>query len=272
MKTNERNSRRVFGQNFLIDSNVIEAIASDIQNTGCQGIIEIGPGQGAITKNLLQFCDDITVIEKDPKWVSYLSEKAVFKDVKVIKGDASLIDTSLLQSTTPPNKKLVVGNLPYNMAGPILRKWLPLINQYQGMYFMVQYEVAKRMVAKPCTKTYGSLTLFIQNYSRPTLCQVIRPDAFRPKPNVNSATVMFSPLENPVESDPEFFNFLHQCFSQKRKKLTNTLRSRFPKTEVLAGLEKLGLGENSRPEELTLSEYLGLYKYFGVKLKKANPD
>jgi 16S rRNA (adenine1518-N6/adenine1519-N6)-dimethyltransferase len=261
LKNQERNRRRAFGQNFLVDEAVIESLAADIGCTKKDRVIEIGPGNGALTRSLLRRCPHITAVEIDPKWVERLKRKKDFSQVKVIQGDASRIDWDELAGTRTGNSQewVLVGNLPYNKAGPILRRFVPVIRIFRFMYVMVQYEVAKRITASPHTRDFGALSVFIQNYARPELRLKIPPTAFRPKPRVYSATVKLHPLANPRSEDPAFFQFVKKAFTQKRKTLVNSLRPTCGKSSVLNGLESLKISTAARPEDLSVEQFLALY-------------
>jgi len=202
---NIKNHRRRFGQNFLIDETIIDTLVSDITCKSNDHLIEIGPGKGALTEGILRKCSHVTAIEIDSKWVDYITTRSRFKDLKVIRANASNINTKdVITDIHSKTKPILAGNLPYNKAGPILRNFVPDIHKFQYMYFMVQYEVAKRMAASTHTRNFGALSVFIQNYADVELMQKIPPAAFRPKPKVHSATVKIVAKEKPIIEDPLF--------------------------------------------------------------------
>jgi 16S rRNA A1518/A1519 N6-dimethyltransferase RsmA/KsgA/DIM1 with predicted DNA glycosylase/AP lyase activity len=171
-----------------------------------------------------------------------------------------------------------VGNLPYNRAAPILFRFLPFIQRFQAMNIMVQYEVGKRICAKPHTRNFGFLSVFIQNYANAELLQKIGQDAFRPRPKVLSATVRLTPLPSPKTTDPLFLRFVEIAFSQKRKKLSNSLLSFYKKDKVVEVLNALGaaagtvgedgeelvaISENSRAEDLSVDQFVEAFRLLG---------
>ena len=257
----ENRVRRKFGQNFLIDQAIIEELADDIPLNSRDWVIEIGPGKGALTNEISSRCRNILAIEKDPKWVGYLQTKSGISNLEVMQADASMVELHPLLKGKP--SPAVIGNLPYNRAAPILFHFLKAIRQFQFLYFMVQYEVAKRICAHPGTRDYGQMSVLIQNQSKPEMRVKILPEAFRPKPKVWSATVLLRPLQSPHCEDPAFPFFVSTAFSQKRKQLTNTLNGIYPRDKIFSSLESLGLNERSRPEELSVTQYKELFQSLG---------
>jgi 16S rRNA (adenine1518-N6/adenine1519-N6)-dimethyltransferase len=275
----DRKKRWKFGQNFLIDEVVIRKIAEDVAPRKSDWVIEIGPGAGSITRRLLPDCAKLTALEIDPKWVEHLRGKKDWgSHLEVIQTDATRVDVEELLAGDPGKKPLVVGNLPYNRAAPILFRFLPFIQRFQAMNIMVQYEVGKRICAKPHTRNFGFLSVFIQNYAQAEMLQKIGQDAFRPRPKVLSATVRLTPLAQPKTTDPMFLRFVEIAFSQKRKKLSNSLLSFYRKDKVVEVLNALGaeagtvgedgeeiarVSENSRAEDLSVDQFVEAFKRLG---------
>jgi 16S rRNA (adenine1518-N6/adenine1519-N6)-dimethyltransferase len=272
-KDDDRSTRWKFGQNFLIDETVIRQIAEDVGPKKTDWVIEIGPGQGAITRRLAPGCAKVTALEIDPKWVAHLQNRSEWGNVEVIQTDATRVDVEELLNRDPSKKPLVVGNLPYNRAAPILFRFLPHIQRFQSMNIMVQLEVGKRICAMPHTRAFGFLSVFIQNYAHAELLQKIGQDAFRPRPKVFSATVRLTPLREPKTTDPLFLRFVEIAFSQKRKKLSNSLLPFYRKEKVVEVLNALGaeaeaeedrkLDENSRAEDLSVDQFVEAFKRLG---------
>jgi len=156
----DRKRRWKFGQNFLVDESVIRQIAEDAAPRKTDWVVEIGPGQGAITRRLVPECAKLTAIEVDPKWVEHLRGRD-WGPMEVIQADATRLDVAALLDREPGKKPIVVGNLPYNRAAPILFRFLPFIHRFQSMQIMVQYEVAKRICAQPHSRDFGFLSVFI---------------------------------------------------------------------------------------------------------------
>ncbi|MFC1586543.1 16S rRNA (adenine(1518)-N(6)/adenine(1519)-N(6))-dimethyltransferase RsmA [Fibrobacterota bacterium] len=258
----EKNRRRAFGQNFLIDQGVVDSLLSDIPCDKQDWIIEIGPGNGALTRGLMGKAGRMTVIEIDPRLVERLRKKKEFSSLHLMQSDAGSIDIDALlrEEKDRPLKPVLVGNLPYNKSGPILRHFIPSIKKFQFMYFMVQYEVAKRITALPHNRDFGFLSILVQNHAFVELKQKIPPSAFRPRPKVFSATITLSPKAQPHEDDPMFLPFVRQAFTQKRKKLVNSLQSVCRRSTVLKALNELDLPENFRPEDLSVKNFAALYR------------
>ncbi|HKP94152.1 MAG TPA: 16S rRNA (adenine(1518)-N(6)/adenine(1519)-N(6))-dimethyltransferase RsmA, partial [Fibrobacteria bacterium] len=238
----------------------------------------IGPGAGSITRRLAPECARLTALEIDPKWVEHLNGKKDWGNLEVVQADATRIDVEELLNRDPSRKPLVVGNLPYNRAAPILFRFLPFIQRFQCMNIMVQYEVGKRICALPHTRNFGFLSVFIQTYAGAEMLQKIGQDAFRPRPKVLSATVRLTPLPAPKTTDPLFLRFVEIAFSQKRKKLSNSLLSFYRKEKVAEVLNALGaaagtvgpegetlvpVNENSRAEDLSVDQFVEAFKLLG---------
>jgi 16S rRNA (adenine1518-N6/adenine1519-N6)-dimethyltransferase len=250
-------TRRRFGQNFL-NKEMSKKIADDLPCLPQDCIMEIGAGHGALTEWLLPKCSNLTAIEIDNFCIPKLREK--FKNSK----NFNLIHQNFLQFDIEkwiseyPNSWFA-GNLPYNMAIAIITHILPHISKIKGCMFMTQAEVAERIVAKAGTKSYGSLSVFCTCYASSRVARVIGPEHFSPKPKVNSATIMFEPLEKPACANEKFFEFVKAAFSQKRKTLANSLLAFYDKEKILRILKDLRFGENTRAEELSLNAFIEIY-------------
>ena len=262
----QRAKRWKFGQNFLVDPEVIRQIAEDVPTVSGDWVVEIGPGQGAITKQLASRCAKLTVLEIDPKWVEHIGNHPEWGNIEVVRTDATRLDVEDLLSRYAPYpgaKPVVVGNLPYNRAAPILFRFLPHIARFKSMHVMVQYEVGKRLCAKPHSRDFGFLSVFAQNLATAELQRKIGPDAFRPRPKVLSATVKFQALDKPFASDPVFIGFAELCFTQKRKKLSNALVPAYPKGKVLEALQSIGVEETARAEDLSVGDFVKAFALLG---------
>lgn len=211
-----------FGQNYLQDQNIIKKIISEINPKESDRIIEIGPGQGAITQMLLESKANLTAIEIDKRVIDDL--KARFTDLHLLQSDFLKMD--LNQFAIESGKKLrVVGNIPYNITSPILFKLFENNTVVQDAVFMVQYEVARRMTAKIGSKEYGILSVLLEYFGSTKLAFKVSPNVFYPKPNVYSAIVHI--IFNNKRNDPQF-NFLFKSivkssFGNRRKTLKNSL-------------------------------------------------
>ncbi|HAO98771.1 MAG TPA: ribosomal RNA small subunit methyltransferase A [Fibrobacteres bacterium] len=265
-RSEERNTRWKFGQNFLVDESVVRGICEDVPSNPVDWIIEIGPGQGALTRRLAPRCRKLTALEIDPKWVEHLRSHSSWGNLEVLQTDATRVDWEELLSQHAPEqgqKPFIVGNLPYNRAAPILFRLLPHLTRCVSAQIMVQYEVAKRICAKPHSRDFGFLTVMVQNIAQAELLRKVSPEAFRPRPKIWSATLRLTPLTSPVCPDPLFSPFVDLAFSQKRKKLTNVLEPFYGKSKVVQVLEKLGVRVDSRAEDLGVGEFSALFAELG---------
>lgn len=257
--TSNHLSRRIFGQNFLVDPSALAELAQSLPVERDSPVVEIGPGKGALTRELLKRGARVLAVERDPRWVQYLRGRREFATITVVAGDARLIPVSGLTAPWPGATPFLVGNLPYNQAGPILRHFLPRANCFASLHVMVQYEVAKRMAANPGSRDFGYLSVLVQNYVRATLGMRLRPDAFRPRPKVYSAMVHMEPRPTPLCTKPGFPDFAKLAFCQKRKQLVNTLAKAYTKPGVRAQLERMGLPASTRAEQLDVESLVSLF-------------
>ncbi len=243
----------------MIDDAVIQTLVQDIAPVSGVSIVEIGPGKGALTRRLYPLSNNYVAIEADPRIVKYLEEKPMYSSINLITADAAKVDIShLLKLLNSDEMPVLAGNLPYNQAGPIMRRFLPELKHFTRAYFMVQYEVAKRMAAAPGNRTYGALSVLTQNWADVAIIRKIPPDAFRPKPKVMSATVELKSRE-PVVDAAGFLPFVHQAFANKRKQLVNTLSKPYGKEVVLKILKKFDLAATIRAEEISVEQFGALY-------------
>ena len=247
--------RKRFGQNFLVDPRITEDILRAIQPAGDELMVEIGPGQAALTRPLLRALNHLHVVEIDRDLVERLRREFPRENLTVHSGDALAFDFSVL------GKDLrVVGNLPYNISTPLLFHLSQFADYIHDMHFMLQKEVVARMVAGPSTPDYGRLSVMLQ--CRFTMEQVfiVPPGCFRPVPKVESAFVRMLPHRQPlVPADREtlFANIVFAAFSQRRKTLRNTLRD-YLKPEDYTALE---IDPGQRAENLTVEQFMAIAEY-----------
>lgn len=244
-------------QNFLIDKNIIQKIVleADIQKGDC--VLEIGPGPGVLTEALLEKGAHVIAIEKDPKFAQALQRfQTSDHRLTVLEADALTVE---LNSILSKGLK-VVANLPYNVATAILIRFLPKHHYLKSLTVMVQKEVGERLIAKPSTKSYSSLTLFVRFYSEASLGFHIKPTCFYPAPKVHSSVIHFK-IKKPIQLDSEaFFQFVRNTFQKRRKMLRASLRSFYDPEVLRQGLEKIGKGHQVRPEELSLEDFITLFR------------
>lgn len=244
--------RKRFGQNFLHDPGIISKIVLAVDPGKNDHLVEIGPGQGAITSELLPLAARLDAVELDRDLVSLLEKKfAKHAHFALHSCDALKFDFCQLLDSGPLLR--IVGNLPYNISTPLLFHLLESAQCINDMHFMLQKEVVDRMAAGPGNKTYGRLSVMLQVQCQVTALFDIGPGAFDPPPKVNSAFVRLTPYENPlISSDNKtlFAQIVTQAFAQRRKTLRNTLK-KLVKPEVfqLANIDPALRAEQISPEE-----------------------
>lgn len=244
-------ARKRFGQHFLTDGAVIEAIVAMIAPEPGDAMIEIGPGLAALTQPLVERLGRLTVIELDRDLAQRLRGH---RQLDVVESDVLKVDFTALGQQLAAPKIRVVGNLPYNISTPILFHLLEHVEVVKDQHFMLQKEVIDRMVARPATSDYGRLSVMLQwRYAMENVL-FVPPESFDPPPRVDSAIVRMVPLARPPAIDVAHFGTLVQtAFSQRRKFLRNTL-GRWLEEKAYAGDFDL----QRRAEEVPVSEYVGL--------------
>ena len=248
-------ARKRFGQNFLHDMSVIHRLDKSIAAKAGDNIVEIGPGQGALTEPLLNALDHLNVVEIDRDLVLILKEKFAGRPLTVHSNDALTFDFRSLFDERPLR---VVGNLPYNISTPLLLHLLGYGQKIQDMHFMLQLEVVDRLSAKPGNKTYGRLSIVSQYYCQIDKLFHVPPSAFHPPPKVMSAIVRLAPRPFQIPaSDVELFkHVVKTSFSQRRKTLRNNLKQ-ILNGEQLEQLTNDGVCDLSlRPEQLSVDQYV----------------
>lgn len=248
-------ARKRFGQHFLHDRNIIDRILRAIAPQAGDNILEIGPGQGALTYPLLQRCDRLTAIELDRDLVPILEQRApAFGQLEVINADILEFELSSIAST---RKFRLVGNLPYNISTPLMFHLLESADLIEDMHFMVQKEVAQRIVAVPGDSSYGRLSVMLQCRC---LCQYlfdVAPTCFRPPPKVDSAVIRLLPLERPkyaIGDAASFARIVQTAFSQRRKTISNSLKSLLDRETII----DCGIDPGLRAENLEIADFAKL--------------
>jgi 16S rRNA (adenine1518-N6/adenine1519-N6)-dimethyltransferase len=254
--------RKRFGQNFLQDPVVIGKIVAAIRATPDEHLVEIGPGQGAITVPLLESAGKLSAIELDRDLIGPLQTRcANVGGLTVHNADALSFDFCQLADDRPLR---LIGNLPYNISTPLLFHLLDQHHCILDMLFMLQKEVVERMAASPGSGQYGRLSVMLQYRCRVTPLFTIGPDAFDPPPKVESAFVRLDPYEKPpvqVTDETVFANLVRQAFSQRRKTLRNTLRGMLDISEISA----LDIDPSARAETLGLENFAELANQVAIK-------
>jgi len=255
-------ARKRFGQHFLVDTGVLDAIVSAIDPRPGQALVEIGPGLGALTQPLLERCERLTVIELDRDLAARLRKNPA---LEVIEADVLTVDFTAL-ATARGAKLRIVGNLPYNISTPILFHLLDAAAQVEDQHFMLQQEVVDRMAAGPGGKDYGRLSVMLQwRYHVEALIEV-PPEAFDPPPRVDSAVVRMIPWPAPAAVDRALLEALvAAAFSQRRKLLRHSL-GRWLEARGFGGAFDL----QRRAEEVPVAEYIALAQAVAAAPAAAN--
>ena len=245
--------RKRFGQNFLHDKQVINKLVTAIAPKSTDLMVEIGPGQGALTGPLLEKLDTLHAVELDRDLVERLEQLPTGDKLVIHSADALKFDFSQLADHRPMR---IVGNLPYNISTPLLFHLLGYRELITDMYFMLQLEVVDRLAASPGNKTYGRLSVMAQYFCQVDKLFSVPRGAFYPPPKVTSAIVRLQPRVLPVSTDNQslFEQVVRLAFSQRRKTLRNNLK------QLLQGpqLDQLDYDLGRRPEQLDVDEYVKL--------------
>ncbi|CBL45663.1 Dimethyladenosine transferase [gamma proteobacterium HdN1] len=251
--------KKRFGQNFLHDPHVIDSIVAAVNPQKSDNLVEIGPGQGALTGALLPYLDQLQAIELDRDLIPYLlASFATTGKLHIHQADALRFDFGTL---IHPDKKLrVVGNLPYNISTPLLFHLLDYASGIQDMHFMLQKEVVDRMAAGANEEAYGRLGIMIQYHCNVEALFDVPPEAFNPPPKVTSAIVRLTPRSahvTPALDVKLLGTLVTEAFTQRRKTVRNALKNRLSPED----LEACGIDLKLRPENLTLNDYVSLANY-----------
>ncbi|MFV2004451.1 MAG: 16S rRNA (adenine(1518)-N(6)/adenine(1519)-N(6))-dimethyltransferase RsmA [Gammaproteobacteria bacterium] len=262
-------AKKRFGQNFLVDTAIINLIVDSIQPQVDDLMIEIGPGLGAMTKPLLSRLNQLNVIELDRDIIPKLIKNCTFSDAanknKLIVNEKDVLkfDFEDFHSQQGAEKKLrIVGNLPYNISTPVLFHLLNYRHLIQDMHFMLQKEVVDRIVSSPGNKNYGRLSVMLQTFCNTQSLFEVPPYAFEPAPKVNSAILRLQPkqeFDDQITDFSAYEKLVRQAFSQRRKTLKNTLKNTCSAEQI----ESAGLSPTQRAEELSTADFIKLYKTLG---------
>jgi 16S rRNA (adenine1518-N6/adenine1519-N6)-dimethyltransferase len=258
--------KKSLGQNFLIDPNILRNIVSHADLTERTGVIEIGPGIGALTEHLARSAGKVVAFEIDGRLLPVLEDTlSPYDNVTIINQDVLEADLNKVveEQFSDFDDIVVVANLPYYVTTPIIMKFLLGRVPIRGMVIMMQKEVADRITASPSTKAYGSLSIAVQYYMDAEVSMIVPKTVFMPQPNVESAVLKLTKKEKPpVEVIDEDFLFAvaRGSFVQRRKTLLNNLQSSLPdgkmkKEEIVGILEQIGIDSGRRGETLTIEEY-----------------
>lgn len=262
------NFQKKYGQNFLIDANILEKIidAAGVNENDC--VLEIGPGIGTMTQYLCEKAREVVAVEIDRKLIPILEQDTLsaYKNVTIINEDILKLDINTIVQEKNNEKPIkVVANLPYYITTPIIMGLFESGAALDSITVMVQKEVAERMQAGPGTKDYGALSLTVQYYAKPRMMLTVSAGCFMPRPNVDSAVIKLTRCDRPpvtVSDEKLMFGIIRASFNQRRKTLVNSLVNAaglgVKKEDVTSALERMGLSPTIRGEALTLGEFAAL--------------
>jgi len=248
-------ARKRFGQNFLVDSGIINAIIGAIDPQRGDTLVEIGPGLGAITEPLLARLDHLHVVEIDRDLIARLRKQHPSTRMTIHEGDALAFDFASIGSDLR-----LVGNLPYNISTPLLFHLAEYVGIVRDMHFMLQKEVVERMVALPGESDFSRLSVMLQYRFHLEWLIDVPPESFDPPPKVQSAVVRLIPrdaAELNAKSQEKLAQVVQTAFSQRRKMLRNTLKG----TLSDAGFAELGIDPTRRPEDISVADYVRIANY-----------
>lgn len=265
--------QKKFGQNFLIDTHVLERIIDEAGITKDDFVVEIGPGIGTMTQYLCEAAGSVAAVEIDknliPILVDTLSE---YDNVEVINKDILKVDIAALANEKNGGRPIkVVANLPYYITTPIIMGLFESHVPIESITVMVQKEVADRMQCGPGSKDYGALSLAVQYYAKPEIVAIVPPNCFMPRPNVGSAVIRLTRHENApvvVADERLMFRLIRASFNQRRKTLVNGLKNAsdlsFTKEQIEAAITAIGQPLTIRGEALTLAQFAELSNELGA--------
>ena len=256
-----------FGQNFLIDSHILEKIMDGAEVTEEDCVLEIGPGIGTMTQYLAEHAREVIAVEIDKALIPVLEDTlSAYDNVTVINEDILKVDIEKIVKEHNQGKPVkVVANLPYYITTPIIMGLFESNVPLKSITVMVQKEVAERMQVGPGTKDYGALSLAVQYYACPKVIMTVPASCFMPRPNVDSAVIRLTRHEQPpvqVREEEKMFRIIRAAFNQRRKTLVNSLANAgilpVTKEEIVDALTSLELSPSVRGESLTLEQFAGL--------------
>lgn len=256
--------QKKFGQNFLIDTHVLDKIVTSANITKDDVVLEIGPGIGTLTQYLCENAKEVIAVEIDNNLIPILQDTlSNYNNILIINEDILKLDILKIINERNSGKPIkVVANLPYYITTPIImglfENHIPILD----ITVMIQKEVADRIQAKPATKDYGSLTLAIQYYAKSYIVANVPPNCFMPRPNVGSAVIKLTLYKEPfvkVKDEQLMFKLIRASFNQRRKTLANSIYNsqelKFTKEQIIYVLEFMGIPTNIRGEALSLEQF-----------------
>lgn len=265
--------QKKFGQNFLIDTHVLERIIDEAGITKDDFVIEIGPGIGTMTQYLCEAAGAVAAVEIDKNLIPILADTlSEYDNVEVIHNDILKVDITALANEKNGGRPIkIVANLPYYITTPIIMGLFESHVPIESITVMVQKEVADRMQCGPGSKDYGALSLAVQYYAKPEIVATVPPNCFMPRPNVGSAVIRLTRHESaPVDVADErlMFRLIRASFNQRRKTLVNGLKNssdlNYTKEQIEAAITAIGQPLTIRGEALTLEQFAQLANELGA--------
>lgn len=248
--------KKRYGQHFLSDRNILQRIVRFAEVSAGDTVLEIGPGAGSLTRELAAVARRVTAIEIDSDLVPRLRD-SMPANVEIVEADALEADLVELAG----ERFHVVGNLPYNVATPLLKRFIDSRENILDVTVMLQKEVAERIRATPGSADYGPLSVLIQYYATPIRGFTVPPGAFSPPPRVESAVIRLE-WKHAIPDAKDFTDFVHHAFSSRRKKLANNLAAIFPnrsRKQILDIMNAAGIQPDARAETLAVEQFLRVY-------------
>ena len=270
------NFQKKFGQNFLINTSILEEIIDAAEITREDFVLEIGPGIGTMTQYLCEAAREVVAVEIDTNLIPILGDTlSAYDNVEVMNADILKVDIAKLADERNGGKPIkVVANLPYYITTPIIMGLFESHVPIDSITIMVQKEVADRMQEGPGSKEYGALSLAVQYYAKPEIVVNVPPSCFMPQPKVGSAVIRLTRHENPpvdVDNEKLMFQVIRASFNQRRKTLANGLNNfgsfSLGKEEIQKSIEELGVPVNIRGEALSLEQFAKLSNIINAKMK-----
>ncbi len=244
-------AKKKWGQNFLVDNNLLDKIIKTIDITAEENVLEIGPGQGALSEKLVDVAKSLSMVEIDPDLIKILEVHEKLSGLKIINQDILKVDLDSLEIDSP----VVVGNIPYNITSPIIFWLIDHLDSWDRAYLMVQKEVAQRLTGKIGTKDYSRVTVMTRLFFDIKICFSISPNVFIPRPKVQSAFISIEKRSDFNKNDvniKKFSQVVRMAFNQRRKMLRNSLST------LNIDLDVCKVDFKRRPEQLTVSEFIDI--------------
>ncbi|HEV8051918.1 MAG TPA: 16S rRNA (adenine(1518)-N(6)/adenine(1519)-N(6))-dimethyltransferase RsmA [Parachlamydiaceae bacterium] len=264
--------KKGLSQNFLIDGNILRKIVSAANVTPGDIVMEVGPGPGSLTEELLNSGAKVIAVEKDDVFAKALERLKSEENKLEVHCDDILtfpVEQALKPYLEQGKKAKVIANLPYHLTTPIIAQFIEQRHLFSTLVFMVQDEVARRFVAKPKTKDYGSFTIFLNFYTQPTYAFTVSRQCFYPSPKVDSAVVVLELRKPPhVSNEEAFFVLTRTSFKQRRKMMRSSMRDIYAPALMEASLAQIGQNPLARPEELSLDDFIKLFEILYQTTKK----